>query len=198
MYKTALYNALRIGAVLVPVAVVGYLGYDLGRSTASQAYQTELARQAQTHATAMQKLADDKAAELGLALSEQQRLTEQANQVGWALIQTRAQLANTQSQLKKRIADATRTDGMRFTGLGADSLHVYRAALGYPERDLGVPAADTKHAGETAAAAGTDRGLPPEDLLEHATDYGQWCQQLDAQLSAYIRLHAEATPEVLP
>ncbi|MCG8993232.1 hypothetical protein LH427_09630 [Laribacter hongkongensis] len=194
MYKTALYNALRIGAVLVPVAVVGYLGYELGHSTASQAYQTELARQAKIHATSMQKLADDKAAELGLALAEQQRLIEQANQVGWALIQTRAQLADTQSQLKKRIADATRTDGMRFTGLGADSLRVYRAALGYPERDPGVPPADTPDAGAANNAATPGGGLPPEDLLAHAADYGQWCQQQSAQLSAYLRLHQEAQP----
>ncbi len=198
MYRTALYNALRIGAVLVPVAVVSYLGYDLGRSTTTQAYQGELAKQAQTHATAMQKLADDKVAELGLALAEQQRLTDQANQVGWALIQTRAKLAETQSQLKKRIADATRTDGMHFTGLGADSLRLYRAALGYPERDPGVSAANARDAGAAGDAAASGGGLPPEDLLAHATDYGRWCQQLDAQLNGYLQLHAAAVQEVAP
>lgn len=194
MLKPALYNAMRLGAVVVPLAIVGVLGYDVGRTQATRLYQAQLASQQASHAKALQGLADSRANDLAQALAETQQLNAQAQQLGWALIQARARLADTQSQLKQRIPDAIRRDGQHWTGLGPDGLRVYRAALGYPARDPGVPASDAGDVGAAGAATGADAGLPPADLLEHAADYGQWCQRLDAQLSAFIRLHQEAQP----
>lgn len=185
-------------AITVASALIWGGGYLSGHKVASQAGTAKLQSMQLAHAEDLKIIADAKAAELGAALVEQKKLADQAHQVGWQLLQTRARLADTQSQLKQRIADATRSDGVRFTGLGPDSLRVYRSALGYPERDPGVPEADAGNVDQAGQTDGTDEGLPPADLLDHAADYGQWCQQLDAQLSAYIRLHTEATPEVQP
>ena len=74
-----------------------------------------------------------------------QRLNEQAHQVGWELLQTKQQLEATQRQLKQRITDATHTDGPSFTGLGPDSLRLYRQFLGYSasgEAGLSKPTPD--------------------------------------------------------
>ena len=195
---TPLSLALRVGALLLPLAVAGWFGFDAGRRHAASDWQTRLASLDASHARALQTMADARAAELGAALIEQQRLDALAQQTGRELIATRARLADSRRELTRRIDDATRHDGDRFTGLGPDSLRVYRAARGYPERDPAVPAADAGHAAQAGAATGADTGLPAADLLEHAADYGQWCRQLDAQLSAFLRLHGEPgaeTPE---
>ena len=195
---TTLATAGRVLAIVVPLALAGTLGYRLGSSQTAKTYTAQLAEQTAHYDRERQAAADARAAELGAALTEQQRLNDQAHQVGYALIEARAELANARSQLTRRIDNATRSDGDRFTGLGPDSLRVYRTALGYPERDPDLPATDAGHAAQAGAATGADTGLPAADLLEHAADYGQWCRQLDAQLSAFLRLHGEPgaeTPE---
>ncbi|KZE34166.1 hypothetical protein [Crenobacter luteus] len=190
------------GKPLLVAALAGAALYgadQFGYRRAANLYAGKLATAEAGHARQLLRLAEQRLTEQAAAEAAYRRLNEQAHQVGWALLQTRRQLEVTQRQLKQRIPDATRTDGPRFTGLGPDSLRLYRQFLGYPasgEADL--PAADAGHAGEAAAAAGTEAGLSPADLLEHAADYGQWCQQLDAQLSAYLRLHAATEPEVRP
>ncbi|WP_051528692.1 hypothetical protein [Microvirgula aerodenitrificans] len=185
---TTLATAGRVLAIVVPLALAGTLGYRLGSSQTAKNYTAQLAEQTAHYDRERQAVADARATELGAALTEQQRLNDQAHQVGYALIEARAELANARSQLTRRIDNATRSDGDRFTGLGPDSLRVYRAALGYPERDPDLPATDAGHTAQAGSATGPDAGLSPGDLIAHAADYGQWCQQLDVQLTAVARL----------
>lgn len=186
--------------LITALAGAALYGADhFGYQRAANLYAGKLATADAEHTRQLLRLTEQRLTEQAVAQEAYQHLNEQAHQVGWELLKTKQQLEVTQRQLKQRIPDASRTDGPRFTGIGPDSLRLYRQFLGYSasgEADL--PAADTGHAGEASASAGTEAGLSPADLLDHAADYGQWCQQLDAQLSAYIRLHTEAMPEVQP
>lgn len=177
-------------AITVATALIWSGGFLYGHKQASQAGEAKLQSVKLAHAQDMQYLANAKAAELGAALAEQKELTDQAHRIGWELIQTRARLADTQHRLKQRIADATRSDGPRFTGLGPDSLRLYQSALGYRSPgDPGMPTADAGNADQAGQTTGADEGLPPEDLLAHSADYGEWCQKLDGQLDTWINLH---------
>ncbi|MGL9774697.1 MAG: hypothetical protein ACR5LG_14135 [Sodalis sp. (in: enterobacteria)] len=76
-------------------------------------------------------------------------------------------------------------DGAAYTGLGPDGLQRYRAALGYPADDntaLSTPAGQP--AAVAAHATAPVKGLGPEALLHHASDYGAGCLTLRAQLQA--------------
>lgn len=76
-------------------------------------------------------------------------------------------------------------DGAAYTGLGPDGLQRYRAALGYPTGDSASLSAPTSQPAATATpAAAPVRGIGPEALLHHASDYGAWCLTLHAQLQA--------------
>lgn len=176
-----------------------YGAEHFGYQRAASLYAGKLVTADAEHTRQLLHLTEQRLTEQAAAQEAYQRLNEQAHQVGWELLQTKQQLEATQRQLKQRITDATHTDGPSFTGLGPDSLRLYRQFLGYSASgEAGLSEADPGHAGEAATAAGTEAGLSPTDLLEHAADYGQWCQQLDAQVSAYIRLHSEVTPGVKP
>lgn len=191
LIKPMLGNAWRLALIVVPLGVAGYVGYNIGKTQATRHYQVAMAEQQVSHEQQMLDLVNDKNAELQSALTDLQRMTQHANQIGLALLETRSKLASTLTELKQRIDHATSADGERFTGLGPDSLRVYRAALGYPESDPDLSTADGGNAGQAGQAASPAPGLPPADLLEHAADYGQWCQQVDAQLNAYLQLHTE-------
>lgn len=179
---------------LLLAAVIGAAGYavdQFGYQRAANLYAGKLATAEAGHSRQLLRLTEQRLAEHATAQAEYQRLNRLAHQVGVALLQSRADLATAQRQLKQRITHATQSDGARFTGLGPDSLQLYRAALGYTAADL--PAADAGAVATAGQAAATAPGLPPADLLSHAADYGQWCQQLEQQVQAFIRLHKEAT-----
>lgn len=182
-------------AILTATALIWSGGFLYGHKVASQAGAAKLQSVQLAHAQDLQYLADAKAAELGAALAEQKELTDQAHRIGWELIQTRAQLSDTQHQLKQRIPDAIRRDGPRFTGLGPDSLRLYQSALGYlSPGNPGVSAADPGDAAKADQASAAGSGLPPADLLAHSADYGLWCQQLESQLDTWINLYERASP----
>lgn len=185
---------------LLIAALIGTAGYavdQFGYQRAANLYAGQLATADAEYSRALLRLTEQRLVEQATAQAEYQRLNQLAHQVGVELLQTRGQLANTQRQLKQRIPDATRTDGPRFTGLGPDSLRLYRQFLGYSAADpaADLPSADTGNAGEAAAPTGAATGLPPDDLLKHAADYGAWCQKLDQQLNSYISLHQQAPGE---
>ncbi|AXE33106.1 hypothetical protein [Chromobacterium phragmitis] len=184
--------AIKSALYLLPLLGVGYAGYHTGQSLADQGHQVAMAALQAQHAAELKQRAEDNAHILTATSAEQKRLADLAHQVGWQLLQTRGELARSQAQLKERIADATRNDGAAFTGLGPDSLRLYRAALGYAESDSGVPSAHAGDAAKTDAPRATREGLPPADLLNHAADYGRWCQELETRLDSYIQLYQGA------
>ncbi|MEN2427243.1 hypothetical protein AA0N74_14425 [Chromobacterium vaccinii] len=184
--------AIKGAVYLLPLLGAGYAGYHSGQSLADQRHQVMLATLQAQHAAELKQRAEDNAHTLAAASAEQKRLADLAHQVGWQLLQTRGELARSQAQLKERIADATRNDGAAFTGLGPDSLRLYRAALGYADSGSGLSSADAGNAAKTDSSGTAREGLPPADLLNHAADYGRWCQELETQLDSYIQLHQEA------
>ncbi|MCD4501106.1 hypothetical protein [Chromobacterium vaccinii] len=187
-----LLNVLRVALCGVTLGVAGFAGYGGGQGQATRVYEAKMAKQEAAHAAELLQKSEKQNQALAAAHAEQARLNDLAHQVGWQLLQTQGQLARSQAQLRERIADATRNDGQAWTGLGPDSLRLYRAALGYSERDPGLPAADAGNAGDASQTGTAERGLPPADLLNHAADYGRWCQELETRLGAFIRLHQEA------
>lgn len=190
--RSLLANGLAIGRWVVPMAFTAYLGFEAGSVLSDRAHQAQITQLTQAHGEDLLAAQTARNAELALAMTEQQRLSDIAHQLGWQLLQTQGDLNRTQVQLKKRISHAAQQDGPRFTGLGPDSLRLYQTALGYPERNSGLPTTDATDDAETGQAANTGEGLPPEDLLAHATDYGRWCLETNARLSAFIDLHQES------
>ncbi|AXE34025.1 hypothetical protein [Chromobacterium phragmitis] len=184
-----LLNVLRVALCGVTLGVAGFVGYGSGQGQATRVYEAKMAKQEAAHAAELLLKAEKQSQALAAANAEQARLNDLAHQVGWQLLQTQGQLARSQAQLRERIADATRNDGQAWTGLGPDSLRLYRAAFGYSERDPGLPAADAGNAGDASQTGTAERGLPPADLLNHAADYGRWCQELETRLDSFIRLH---------
>lgn len=166
---------------------------QFGYQRAANLYAGQMATADAAHSRQLLRLTEQQLSANAVAQDAYHQLNEQAQQLAWELLQSRQQLDTAQHQLAQRIPDVTRSDGPRFTGLGPDSLRLYRQLLGYPasgEADL--PAADAGAAAEATAAAGPTAGLSPDDLLNHATDYGKWCQQLDTQLGKLIRLYQPA------
>ncbi|OHX21227.1 hypothetical protein [Chromobacterium sphagni] len=184
--------AIKGAVYLLPLLGVGYVGYQTGQSLADQRHQVALATLKAQHAAELKQRAEDNVRTLTAASAEQKRLADLVHQVGWQLLQARGELARSQAQLKERIPNATQRDGAAFTGLGPDSLRLYRAALGYAESDSGMPSADAGNAAKADQASSSRAGLPPADLLNHAADYGRWCQELEIRLDSYIRLHQGA------
>lgn len=124
---------------------------------------------------------------LAAAVKIQQQATSEAQRVTGELETVKQQLATTTAKLKRSINNATKKDGSSYTGLGANSLQLYRAALGYATNyqclstDSGNPLSDAEKAACTGA------GLPPDDIVAHAADYGEYCNKLERQLSAIER-----------
>lgn len=172
-----------LGAVTLSAGV-----FTAGYRCAERGYLADITRLQANYAQQQRQQAEAQAEALASALREQQQLQEQAYQVGVALLQARAELARSQAQLSRRIAHVVQQDGERFTGLGPDSLRLYRAALGYASDYAHLPAADAGSAVQADQAAAPAGGLPPLALLTHAVDYGQWCQQLEQQLDGWLAL----------
>lgn len=171
-------------SLAVVVWTIHNQGYNKGYSQAELRYQEKLSRQQSDWESERRQLAEKNQAVLQAALDKQAELAEQARLLSLGLEAAQRQLATTQQQLKKRIAHAVQTDGQHFTGLGPDSLRLYRAVLGYPDAGTaGVPNATGGNA-EHSANASTARGISPGPLLDHATEYGAWCLTLRNKLEA--------------
>ncbi|WP_432719864.1 hypothetical protein R0381_003633 [Jeongeupia wiesaeckerbachi] len=193
LYRVAAGHAVRIGAIALSIGLAGWMGYSAGTSKTTRVYEARLARQDADHANVLRVAAEAATDTLGKALVTQQFYASEAHRVGLQLLNTQAALAKTKELLYAQIDRAVQQDGPRFTGLGPDSLRVYRAHLGYAaaSADTGA-AADAGDADQASQAASADQGLPPADLLAHAADYGEWCQRLEARVDAYIQLHQGA------
>ena len=151
----------------------------------------ELAELKITYANEKRVLAEKQSQALAGALAKQQEYNQKANQLSGELLKAQQELSQTQQKLKRSIANATQHDGSTYTGLGPDSLRLYQTALGYTSSDQCVSDTQRGNAGNTSETSCTGSGLPPEDLLSHASDYGQWCQQLEAKLKTLSEFYQQ-------
>lgn len=166
--------------VLVAALAVG-VGYWRGSQQTKLVAQATLATRqiACEERQRQQAQATQQALETALA---RQRQLQGANDRLSAQLETTQHALTLKTQLLHRsIVHAVAHDGAAYTGLGPDGLQRYRAALGYPADDN---AALSASAGQPAGVAAPVRGLGPEALLHHISDYGAWCLTLQAQLQA--------------
>lgn len=126
--------------------------------------------------------ANDASAALVAALAGQKAAQQLGDKLSAELQAKIDALYSDNQKLKRQINDATQQDGATYTGLGPNSLCVYQSALGYPDCDQRVQPTASGTVPTASETQPTHSGLPPEDILAHATDYGKWCQQLEAQL----------------
>ena len=126
--------------------------------------------------------ANDASAALTAALARQKAAQQLGDKLSAELQAKIDALHNDNQRLKRQINEATQQDGATYTGLGPNSLCVYQSALGYPDCDQRMQPAASGAVPTAHKTQPTDSGLPPEDILAHAADYGKWCQQLETQL----------------
>ena len=179
-------------------SVIGYaiaeLEFNAAQTQSAKALSdksAELAELKTTYANEKRALAEKQSQVLAGALAKQQEYNQKANQLSGELLKAQQELSQTQQKLKRSIANATQHDGSTYTGLGPDSLRLYQTALGYTSSDQCVSDTQRGNAGNTSETSCTGSGLPPEDLLSHASDYGQWCQQLEAKLKTLSEFYQQ-------
>ncbi|MBN3254306.1 hypothetical protein H5A33_06655 [Pectobacterium brasiliense] len=188
--------------ILILTAVAAF-GYNIGHIKGTNTRQTEL-QDAVTYLQADNELKagqifvfeQDKriAAELHVAalqkaIADADAQRQRADQLAAELLQTKAELNQTKTQLKRKIPDVVKADGTAFTGIGPDSLRLYRASLGYPTDDL--PEAASGAAVYPADAARARGGLSPAGLLDHSADYGEWCLILRENMTKLNQFYVE-------
>lgn len=185
---------------LALAALVGGAGFAAGLvyMTADMASQQLAAEKAQGQlrseldAEKLARTGDRLAAErrysdgMGNALEIQKGWMEKADRLSLQLIADQNRLKQLQLKLEEQRNAAVKKDGDRYTGIGPDSLRLYRTALGYPAAAghagyHGVPETSGDAAGNPANASGTG-GLDPAGLLRGAESYGAWCMGLRSQL----------------
>ncbi|AXE29760.1 hypothetical protein DK842_07585 [Chromobacterium phragmitis] len=180
-------SMLRLGSGLLLPLLAAAGGYALGCGQSRHYWQTKLQA-----AVAEMQAADSRAQQQrqAAALEQQRQWRQRTDQLESRLLRQQQALQAQQRRHAQRIDDVTRNDGSRFTGLGPDSLRLYRQLLGYSDP---LPGAQSLPAGAAAQTAGPDAGLPASDLLAHAADYGDWCQQLEQRLVALKQLYSQET-----
>ncbi|POZ63586.1 hypothetical protein [Chromobacterium alticapitis] len=181
--------AWRLGGCLLLPILAAAAGYAAGSAHSNHYWQARLAASvAGFQAERSQQLQRQQAAALAL----QQQWRQRTDRLEGQLLDKQQALLTLQRRNAQRIDDVARNDGPRFTGLGPDSLRLYRQLLGYPAE---LPGAQPLSAGAAAQAAGADGGLPPPDLLAHAADYGAWCGELEQRLIALKQLYSRQDPQ---
>ncbi|MBN3068168.1 hypothetical protein [Pectobacterium brasiliense] len=188
--------------ILILVAVAAF-GYNIGHIAGKNAKQTEL-QEAITYLSADNKLkagkitvyeqdkriaAEQHVAALQKAIADSDAQRQRADQLAADLLKTKADLLKTKNQLKRKIPDVVKTDGDNFTGIGPDSLRLYRTGLGYPADDL--PQTSGGAAVYPADAARSRGGLSPAGLLDHSADYGEWCMILRENMTKLNQFYVE-------
>ena len=128
------------------------------------------------------RAANDASAALAAALARLKVAQQLGDKLSAELQAEIDKLYSDNQRLKRQINDATQQDGATYTGLGPNSLCVYQSALGYPDCDQRVQPTASGTVPTASETQPTHSGLPPEDILAHAADYGKWCQQLETQL----------------
>lgn len=125
-------------------------------------------------------------------LAEQYR--QQAEKADASLQAREHELAKLKQKLEKSIEQATRNDGTGWTGIGPQSLCVYRQNLGYPagpECGEYLSAAHAADAGHSTQTRISGNGLSPSGLLHQSGEYGAWCATLENKLRAIGQLYGK-------
>lgn len=183
-----------LGLIAITTLAAGTGGYVLGHSAAQAKGDTALANLKRDHALLLADAA-------GQALYKERQLTATANQLGAQLLQERVQHAEETDQLKRRITRVTSqyrpapdaplqpapqcvfTNG--FVG-------VYNGAIGAAPVPAAVLATGAADAADPAEAV--DSGVQQADILEHITDYGQRCRDIESQLNRLLGWHEGSKP----
>ncbi|MBG6243249.1 MAG: hypothetical protein EKE20_16210 [Candidatus Symbiopectobacterium sp. Dall1.0] len=191
---------------LLIFAVVAAFGYQLGHNAGEHAQQTELQAaiknlrdgsdkkdaQILAHEQDKRQAAEQQAAALREALADTAAQQARADKLAVELRQTQTELNQAKNTLKRKITDVVKTDGSTFTGIGPDSLRLYRANLGYTDNGLsGTGKAPGGAALYPADAPRPRGGLSPAGLLNHSGDYGEWCLILREKMTKLNQFYAE-------
>lgn len=153
-------------------------GYHWGYGKAESIYQKKLTDQ---------KTAFDleKLNATNTALSKEKAANDKATRLSYELARLQRQLTQQEQSRHEQINQAVKEDGSSFTGIGPDSVQLYRQALGYPNASgNSLSSATSKSASNTANA-----GLSPVALLNHANSYGAWCLTMREQLIELNKLY---------
>ncbi|MEO9385529.1 hypothetical protein, partial [Chromobacterium phragmitis] len=143
-------SMLRLGSGLLLPLLAAASGYALGCGQSRHYWQTKLQA-----AVAEMQAADSRAQQQrqAAALEQQRQWRQRTDQLESRLLLQQQALQAQQRRQAQRIDDVTRNDGSRFTGLGPDSLRLYRQLLGYSDP---LPGAQSLPAGAAAQTAGPD------------------------------------------
>lgn len=182
---------------LLILSAVTAFGYKIGHDAGQHAQQTDLQTTIKTlrdgsdkkdaHILAYEQdkrqAAEQHAAALQKALADTTTQRARSDKLAAELLRTQYALSQAKEERKKDIPHAIKNDGHAFTGIGPDSLRLYSANLGYA--DSGVSGTGQATGGAAlypADAARARGGLSPTGLINHSSDYGEWCLTLRGKL----------------
>lgn len=194
---TLLLNFLKNNWVtLVLIAVLMVAGAGLGYLIAGHTYQHDIDQAKQQEnatrnefdafklATQTDKTAaaQKSAAELADVLALQKQYQAEAEALSAQLLAKQGELEQARQAFQRTIKNVIEKDGVAYTGIGPHSLCAFRSSLGYPDSSECVQDATGAAAGHTAETTGPGGGLSPAGILHAGSDYGTWCQTLEAKL----------------
>lgn len=175
-----------LGLIAVTTLAAGTGGFFLGHRSAQAKGEAALADLKRDHALQLAEAA-------GQALYKERERTATANLLGFQLLQERALHAEETDQLKRRIARVTSqyrpapdaplqpAPQCVFT---RGFVGVYNSAIGAAPVSATDPAAGAADAADPAEAL--DSGVQQADVLEHVTDYGQRCRDIESHLNRVL------------
>lgn len=141
------------------------LVYGVGYNSAKDKYTAEIEKQKTEYAQVIVAAANEYQAKLNAALASSQRASRD-------FLATQARLKKENQALKESLHEATADT---YCVLDTHWLRHYRTALGVSATDSdGIDTARSAHGTTVTTAA----------LLQHAIDYGHWCQGNAEQLKA--------------
>lgn len=175
-----------LGLIAIAALVAGAGGFALGHRSAKSDGEASLAKLERQHADALTGASEH-------ARARERELTIRANQLGAQLIAERSAHTEEAGQLKRRIDRVTNqyrpapgaplqpaprcvfTNG--FVG-------VWNGAIGAALVSTTDPAARAADPADPAEAL--DSGVRQADVLEHITDYGKQCRDIESQLNRVL------------
>lgn len=135
--KALLSGSLKTVLPLLLAAALAAVGYRAGWQKRDAAARIEAAKVRQAHDAERLKAEQAYSAKLAEAAAEKQRWFDYAQAQSARLAATERSLEQKQHAIRQEIPHAIRKDdtnsGRCFGGLGADSLRLYRQALGYTD-----------------------------------------------------------------